>query len=268
MRGSRVKGWEGREKAAPKRGSKTCPLAPGPFPGSRLYLLATVHGDPAGYARAWRFLECLQPEVITVEISRFAVRYREQAGKSWRQRLNQALKMLPPESAGSLAVARVAAQVALPFEYRVARDWGEVHRAAVKLLDAGSVARRHLPRYATELLTVDNLRKLSENQASGTLADFVAAEFHKARRAREGKLRLPPRSADAEGSRRERLWAKRLKRLVDGASRVVHLGGWEHLVPWEGGGGLTKLLADLNPCILLLDEADGDSRAGAVINDR
>lgn len=229
---------------------------PGPSSVAKLYLIATVHGDPAGYARAWRSFAHLRPDVLTVEISRFSVRYRERSGKSWRQKFAEALSLLPPESAGSLALARVAAQVELPFEYRAARDWGKLHRVPVKLLDAGAVARSHLPRYATELLTAENLRGLSENHAPGTLADFVAGEFQRARLAREGKLRIPPRVAYPADNRRERLWAKRLRRLMNGANRVVHLGGWEHLVPWEGGGGLSKLLADLEPCILLLDEAD------------
>ncbi len=229
---------------------------PGPPPTSQLYLLATVHGDPAGYERAWRVFEEVRPEVITVEISRFSVRYRERAGRGWRRQLAEALRTLPPEAARSLAVARVAAQADLPFEYRAARDWGKSHNAAVTLLDSGDLARHHLPRYAEELLSAANLRCLSENSGTGTLEEFVAAEFRRARLARKGWLRPQPRFADGEESPRERLWAKRLARLVAKGKRVVHLGGWEHLVQWSGGGGLAKLLVDLKPDILFLDEAD------------
>ncbi len=38
--------------------------------------------------------------------------------------------------------------------------------------------------------------------------------------------------------------------------RVVHLGGWEHLVDWQDSPGLWGDLADLQPRRLLLDEAD------------
>jgi hypothetical protein len=228
-----------------------------PIPAStNLILLATVHGDPAGYGRARRIFEQLQPEVITVEISPFSVRYREQALQGWRRQLAEALKTLPPEAGQSLAVARVAAQTDVPFEYRAARDWGRLHQVPLKLLDAGMVARSHLPRYADELLSLDNLRVLSENAASGTLEEFVAAEFHRARLAREGKLRPLPRLVASDNQSRERLWAKRLKGLAASGKRVVHLGGWEHLVPWEGGGGLTQMLVDLKPKVILLDEAD------------
>lgn len=226
------------------------------LPSTNLIFLAGVHGDPAGFGRAWRFFEMVRPEIITVEISPFSVRYRGRAARDWRRRLAAALEGLPPKAAGNLAVARVAAQTALPFEYRAARDWGRAHGAAVKLVDAGSVARRHLPRFATGLLTPDNLFSLNQYGESGSLEDFVAREFRRARLARDGRLKRLSRPADEETRRRRRLWARRLARLAADKKRIVHLGGWEHLVPWADGGGLAELLADLSPRVILLDEAD------------
>ncbi len=240
------------------------PQVPGPPPTTQLILLATVHGDPAGYGRAWRFFECWRPDVITVEISRFSVRYRTRAAESWQRRLAEALSSLPLEAAKHPVIARVAAQADLPFEYRAARDWGQAHGVPVKLLDAGGVARRHLPRYGSELFSPENLRILLESEAVGSLEDFVAGEFRRARWARAGKA--PPRlfPHPSEAGLRERLWAKRLRRLVTGEQRVLHLGGWEHLLPWPDGGGLPHLLTDLQPVILLLDEV-GYVGEGAVL---
>jgi len=215
-----------------------------------------VHGDPAGYDRAWRFFEGLRPDIITVEISRFSVRYRERAAQDWQRRLATALEELPSGAAEHPAIARVAAQAALPFEYRAARDWGQARGVPIKLLDTGVVARRHLPRYGSELFSPGNLRVLLETETAGSLEDFVAGEFQRARRVRSGKDRRRLFPAPSETGRRERLWARRLRRLVGGEQRVLHLGGWEHLVPWPDGGGLPHLLKDLQPCILLLDEGD------------
>ncbi len=135
-------------------------------------------------------------------------------------------------------MARVAAQAEVPFEYRAARDWGRSHAVPVKPLDSGAAARHHLPRYAGELLTAANLRCLCDHGGTGTLTEFVAREFRRARRARAGKLRALPLVGEAADHSRERLWAKRLTRLAKTGKRVVHLGGWEHLVLWPGGGGL------------------------------
>lgn len=228
---------------------------PRPEPGV-LVLLGTVHGDPAGYRRAWRFFEHLWPEILAVEISPFSVRYRRRAGGLWQRRLKEVLARLPPEVGQSLAVARVAAQLELPFEYRVARDWGRAHGVPVNLVDTGAVARRHLPRYHTELLTPANLSFLGEQGETGTLEGFVAREFRRARLALEGGLLLGPDLADPETQRRERLMARRLARLAATGKRVVHLGGWEHLVPGPQGGGLLRHLKLFQPRIFLLEEAD------------
>jgi hypothetical protein len=56
--------------------------------------------------------------------------------------------------------------------------------------------------------------------------------------------------------RRERFLARRLRRLAARHRRLVHLGGWEHLVAWEDSPGLWRDLADLQPRRVLLDEAD------------
>ncbi|MEJ2226472.1 MAG: hypothetical protein P8X49_15195 [Syntrophobacterales bacterium] len=191
-----------------------------------------------------------------MEISPFSVRYRRREEGNWRRRLQKTLQALPPEAATHVAVARVAAQASLPFEYRVARDWGRAHQVPVKLLDAGGVARRHLPRFKEELLTPENLGYLCEVGTSGTLEEFVAQEFHRARRAREGKLRRLPGLNGVGHGKRERLWASRLGRLAATNQKIVHLGGWEHLVPWPDGGGLFHLLADLQPSVMLLEEVD------------
>lgn len=232
------------------------PLPPPPTKQTtNIFLLATVHGDPAGYGRAWRFLEHLRPKVITVEISRFSVRYRKRAARGWRRRLAAALRELPPGAEAHLAIARVAAQTALPFEYRAARDWGRDQGVPVRLLDSAEVARRHLPRYGDELLSPENLRLLLETTASLSLEEYVAGEFRRARLVKEGQTRRPF-PVSGEVTRRERLWARRLRRLMHGGHRLVHLGGWEHLVPWLDGRGLPHLLKDLKPCTYLLDEVE------------
>ena len=56
--------------------------------------------------------------------------------------------------------------------------------------------------------------------------------------------------------RRERFLARRLRGLASRHRRVVHLGGWEHLVEWQDSPGLWGDLADFNPLRVLLDEAD------------
>ncbi len=221
---------------------------------SELILIGTVHGDPRGYDRLTKLLERLRPEVVTVEISRFSVRYRRVWEGRWRRQLQKALAGLPPGAAAHPAISMIAGQIALPFEYRAARDYGRRHGARCLPLDLGTLSRRHLPRYG-EMLSPSNLQGLLETQADPQ-EDQVAREFQRARLA----LEHPPwRLAGQKGPetlRREVFVARRLQRLALKHGRIVHLGGWEHLVPWRDGDGMRAWLADQNPYIMLADEVD------------
>ncbi|MFZ5448549.1 MAG: hypothetical protein ACOZFS_07955 [Thermodesulfobacteriota bacterium] len=220
-----------------------------------LILIGTVHGDPQGYARAKKLLAHLKPDMVTVEISPFSLRYRLKHGAVWQRQLTQALSRLPEAAPRHLAIRRLAAQVALPFEVKAARDY---HRAAGVPwlpLDLGSPARRHLPRYGPELLSLANLQALLAT-ADGSFEEFIAAEFNRARLALAHSARRLPTARSPEVLRRERFLARRLRRLTFQYPRVAHLGGWEHLMAWQEGPGLWHDLEDVHPRRVLLDEAD------------
>jgi hypothetical protein len=234
-------------------------FSPGPSPKdpsfSGLILIGTVHGDPRGYARAWELLNHLRPDLVTVEISPFSLRYRRRHGSCWQRQLARALAELPAGAARHLAIQRLAGQVTLPFEVGAAWDYSRGRGVPWRPLDLGSPARRHLPRYGPELLSPANLQALLDTP-DGSLEEWSAAEF---RRARLVLARSPRRLFSGGGPetwRRERFLARRLRRLASRYGRVAHLGGWEHLVDWQESGGLWRGLADLAPQRLLLDEAD------------
>jgi len=230
-------------------------LAADPTENPGLILVGTVHGDPRGYARVAALLAHLRPDLVTVEISPFSLRYRERSGSRWQRQLAQALADLPDGAAGHLAIQRLAAQVALPFEVRAARDYGRSLGVPWRPLDLGAPARRHLPRYGPELLSPANLRALLTTP-DGSLMEYVTTEFRRARLALGRAPRRPSWHVNSETVRREGFLARRLRRLMRQYRRVVHLGGWEHLVVWQDSPGLWRDLADLKPRRLLLDEAD------------
>ncbi len=254
-------------------------FSPGPPPAVSLLLVGTVHGDPQGYARAWELLECFRPQTVAVEISPFSVHYRERHGARWQMLLEMSLAALPQGAAGHLAIRRLLAQIAMPFEWRAACDYGQRYGVEVIAVDASAPARQHLPRYAREVLIPENLRALLLTP-DGSLPDFVHREFRRARLTAFRPLTVPFGGILQAIVRRERLAARRLQKLAaDGrrvlhlggwehlaarrlqklaadGRRVLHLGGWEHLAPRESGDNLYDLLAPLRPRRILLDEAD------------
>ncbi|MGO8762623.1 MAG: hypothetical protein ACLP2P_00955 [Desulfobaccales bacterium] len=223
--------------------------------GHSLTLVGTVHGDPRGQPRAGKLLHHLRPDLVTVEISPFSLRYRQRHGGHWQHQLDTALADLPEGAALHLAIRRLAAQVALPFEVRAARDYARSFKTPWRPLDLGFLSRRHLPRYGPELLSPANVQALL-NTPDGSLEDFIAGEFRRARLALAQAPRRPISCGADETLRREHYLARRLRQLARRYRRVVHLGGWEHLVDWQDSPGLWGDLADLQPRRLLLDEAD------------
>jgi hypothetical protein len=220
-----------------------------------LILIGTVHGDPLGYARARELLAYLKPDIITVEISPFSLGYRFKHGPGWQRQLARTLAQLPATAARHLAIQRLAAQVALPFEVRAVRDYHRSTGVPWRPLDLGGPARRHLPRYGPELLNLANLQALLETK-DGSLKDYIAAEYRRARLTLARAPRRPLVFGNREIVRRELFLAQRLRTLSSRYRRIVHLGGWEHLVAWQDGPGLWSDLGDLQPRRLLLDETD------------
>jgi len=55
-------------------------------------------------------LHRLQPDLVTVEVSRFSLRYRQRQGARWQRLLDLALAALPPEGRRHLAIRRLMAR--------------------------------------------------------------------------------------------------------------------------------------------------------------
>ena len=249
-----IGGWEGVWGRAGES------YSPGPPPmtsAPSLILIGTVHGDPQGYERAMKLLQRWQPDLVTVEVSRFSLRYRRRQEPRWQRLLRQALKTLPAAAANHVAIRRLLAQVALPFEVRVARDYSRRYGTPWRPLDLGGPSRRHLPRYARELLSPENLRALLDTEDE-PLEDYVAGEYRRARLACQRPLWWPL-GANPETVRvGSAFWPGVCGIVWPRYGRVAHLGGWEHLVTWRDGTGLWQELADLEPLRLFLDEGDNE----------
>ncbi len=225
----------------------------------RLVLIGTVHSDPEGYERALRLLKRLRPELITVEISAFSVRYRAAHGARWRRLFEAAVAGLPEGARRHPALVRMAAQIDMPFEWRAAHAYGHTHGVPWRPVDLSIQARQHLPLYSGELLDSKNLRRLWET-TEAPLEEQVAADYRRARLSELKPLWRPPIGGDGLTWLRERTMAARLRRLAGQGRRLAHLGGWEHQVFWEDGGGLTEMLKDLQPLCLWLDEGEGPAQ--------
>jgi len=210
---------------------------------SKLTLVGTVHLDPGGFNRLLDLLDNERPKVITVEVSPYAVKFRRENSARYQQ-LIEAFKRpdgrLPP------ALAAVAAQLDVPFEFRAATAYAEKMGAKVYRIGDSHESRLLLELLERELMATDNLLTLALRDEP-PLSQLIKKEWA---RARAGYLQDSVVGTDAQ----HRLVKRngRLARKIRTAAQkvkgiVVHVGGWEHL------HGLSEMLSDLKPEVMLLN---------------
>src|SRR6185295_12126405 len=204
--------------------------------GANLVLVGVVHRDPRGLRRLARLLERERPDRVTVEVSRESVRFRREY---WRRLSPHPPRPLPvPLPLGGERGTRFTALpyelrsvLRLPFEYRAARDYARKTGAPVALLEKSRYARERLA-------AIDEwMKDGSRSERRFTIADFDR-ELARARAVLRDPRRSLPRPAelalrDAFAAAKLRAWA-----AANPGAKVLHVGGWEHLVADSAGTSL------------------------------
>jgi len=236
----------------------------------KLTLVGTVHRDPFGHQRLTTLLEQLQPDLLTVEMSRYALHYRNTRGQSLQLRLERILERLaadtdrPPEGLMTCqAVSDIHKLLEFPYEYRAAREYADRRCCRLELIDMANVSALKLKRVESGLISYRNLKiltalpedNLSPRQESYRTAQSlllddpaasVCAAFLRQRRGPEG---VGPR---------DRAMAEQIRRLLQGipGRHLVHIGGWVHLLADPRGETLFSRLSEFSPHRRLLVEPE------------
>lgn len=226
---------------------------------SRVHLLGTVHRDPGGAAKLHRALGARQPDVVTVEVSPYALSFRRQRGKALRAqlrrrvgRLARELERPPQELLQHPAVVLLLAALRLPFEQVAAARWARRRGARWLAIDDSERSQRYLAQLEHEALHPDNLRALLTGPEGDGLGERVIEQELLARQyLRSAGLFAYhfPSGERADIAARDRRMADRIRDLLcaEPAARLAHVCGWEHLVLCEGVATIAAQLADLGP---------------------
>jgi len=206
----------------------------------RLHLLGTVHLDPDGPRRLARRLAALRPATITAEVSPYALEFRRARGPGLAARLDPHRRedgTLPPR------LAALAAQLEIPFEYRIARDHARQQGARVFAVGDSAISRALLGLLVAEAFSASNLTTL----AAGELPDLpTTARWERERAARLWDDPLPRDTVrQAQIDQIERGLEAAIRWLAPRGD-LVHVGGWEHLA------GLRERLGEPEPAVGLV----------------
>jgi hypothetical protein len=128
----------------------------------KLILVGTVHLDPEGRGGLYKILENLGPSILTVEISRFSVRYRLSNQERWLLRLRDLKHKLPEERRDHPGLNLLKLQLHIPFEWDVANRYSKANNVPCLAIDSGNLARNELPLWKSELLSRKNLLKIKD----------------------------------------------------------------------------------------------------------
>jgi len=230
-----------------------------PFPS--LVLVGTVHRDPRGKTKLLRLLQREQPSALSVEISPYARIFRNQKAAAFRAALRENLRRIHQEE--GLAWRRILSHSAIqgiflllkePYEWRAAKAYGEETKCRIQDIDLSEYSEGklfHLP----ELVSRENLRTLLSLSFPG-LNEQVRNHYGRAR-----FLFSHPPSVWLESRElreRESIMAEKIRGMVfqEVGGKIVHIGGWEHLLEFSGKSSLYSLLQDFHPRRVLL--ADGE----------
>lgn len=232
--------------------------------GDRLVLIGTVHRTGTGAAVLRRLLTTLCPGTVTLEMSPYGLDYRLTRAPILQQRLLAILTLLAAESGRSAAelqshpeVAGIRDLLALPFEYRAATEYAQETGAVVALIDLSEISIRKLQRVEEELVTEENLRVLlSLPESPGTAEGYAVARAlvlgNRGEAVRQSFL--AGRRGEEGIGRRDRHMTAEIRRLLgECPGRLVHVGGWVHLVEDREGETLYSLLVDLGPLRAILE---------------
>lgn len=224
-----------------------------------IFLVGVVHGDPEGYDKARRLLDRVRPQTISVEISEYSRRFRCCREARWQRQFQLGLQSLPRQQRNHLSLHKVAAQIACPFEVRAAEDYAQEHGVGWQAVDINALSREHLPRYGEELLSPNNLRNLALTP-DADWGEYIRQEYRRARIALQtGQGRgmvIPDTEVASQAAMREKVLAQRVRRLAQKWLRLVHLGGWEHLITYGPRKTMADFLSAWRPKRLLLDNPE------------
>jgi len=230
-------------------------------------LVGTVHRDPRGGDKLVRLLQQEQPAAISVEISPYARIFRAQRSAAFRATLRENLKRIHEEEKFSWreifshsAIRGIFFLLKEPYEWRTAEAYARQTGIVLADIDLSRYSEERLS-HLPELVSGENLRALLR-LSSPDLTEEIKAHYNRARFLFSHPPSLWPQGP--EEREREAFLAEGIRRLVREASgqKVLHIGGWEHLLEIPGRTSLYELLRDLRPTRILL--SDVNKRRGPI----
>ena len=199
-------------------------------------MLGLIHRakDGPGLLREW--LLRLRPQLITVEVSRYALTFRRTHGEAYKNMIEKASEDLRLRGVkiDERARERLLSFFDIPYEFSVCEEYTSTHGGHLFPVDMGLFSAIYLRQIQ---------RQIERSDLEPLLTDGAAYEEErektKARLFFEKGIRTFEYTA--EMAQRDRLMARRIRSLARSLNpkTTVHVCGWQHLAdPFRAFEGL------------------------------
>ncbi len=189
-------------------------------------MLGVIHRDPEGPALLDRWLDTLEPEVITLEFSEYGRTFRERMGAFYRERVEEVYNRLKKADLPCYdnALSMVLSYVNMPYEFKGASRYGESHGIPVYCIDMDFFSYLRL-REIEKLLGPGNLeRLLSEAGERNSGYENLLARLYFGKVVKTVPYTEEMCVRDEYMSNRIKVLRKRYK-----GKKLLHISGWRHL---------------------------------------
>jgi hypothetical protein len=193
---------------------------------SLFFMLGVIHRDEDGPALLKDWLARIKPDVVTIELSHYGLRFRRELGGEYTKRINQILAKREErgESCSSEALKSLLSYVNIPYEYDGVSLYAAKYGIPFYLIDMDFFSYVKL-RAIEDLLSEENIKKVlaRTEETNGNQEKAVARLYF------EKGIKIVP--YDREMYVRDRYMTARINDLMKNNPnrRLLHVCGWQHL---------------------------------------
>jgi hypothetical protein len=189
-------------------------------------MLGVIHRDEDGPALLKDWLDRIKPDVVTIELSHYGLRFRRELGEEYKKRVGEIVTQLNEngQKYNEEALASLFAYVNTPYEFDVVSAYAAEQGIPFSLIDMDFFSYVKL-RAIEDLFSEENIEKvLTRTEGPNGNQEKAAARLYF-----EKGIKIVP--YDREMYVRDRYMIAKIKDLMKNNPnrRLLHVCGWHHL---------------------------------------
>jgi len=193
---------------------------------SAFFMLGVIHLDEEGPSLLRDWLYRMQPDVITLELSHYGIRFRRELGDKYKERIGRVVTKRAErcEPVNKEVLSRLLSYVSIPYEYEGVSSYALHQGVPLHLIDMDFFSYVKL-RAIEDLVSEENIEAmLADSQGSNGNQELAMARLY-------FEKGITTKQYDREMYIRDRYMSAKIQDLMKCApdKKFLHVCGWQHL---------------------------------------